>query len=188
MKKFLKAGIIATAIAAVLAIGVLFAGCSNNVTVDGIYSFQSYRRDQNTDYGTDWIWQTDYNLVLNSDSTYILQKSEAASGTTDQNSRGERLTVYIGTYATADNTDLGEGYLDITLEKATRVIYSQKLQAGLYFGGEYIADSAATEWSEELAEMSGYESAAAFLEATAKGFSITVNTLNGLMNAEPTAA
>ena len=187
MKKFLKAGVLTVAVAMIVATMFLFAGCGGSAEISGVYSMQTYRRDI-SDFGTDWIMQADYNLIVFSDNTYILQHSVASSGTTDQASRGENITIYYGTYTSSVSADLGEGYTDFTLNKATRVIYYQHLQMGQYFGGEYYADTAAAEWSEETAEMTGAESAEAYLEKMAKGFTLSVNDATALITAVPVEA
>ncbi len=179
MKKMLKP--LSLLMAVLMMVTTLTACSGKNVTADAtVYAMQSYEREI-SDYGTDWIFEDDYTLLVFSDNTYILTLSRSGVGYADIAGRGEQRTTYYGTYTSAENTSLGEGFMDFTLEKATRVTYSQKLQMGLYFGGEYSIDSSAKEWTEEIVDASGYESAEAFMNEKATGFKITVDTAKSLI-------
>lgn len=180
MKKWLKVGIMASIAAVALSSVLLFAACSGEtVTVNAVYSMQEYSRDTNPQMNTDWIVYDDYDLIINSDNTYILTYSHAGCDYANQSSKGEQVTTYYGTYSSTTGSE--DGQMIYTLEKATRVIYYQHLQFGQYFGGQYYADTAFETWSETLVTMTECESGAEYLEVMAKSFTVTVDTLTALI-------
>ncbi len=161
-------------------------GGSKEASINGVYSLQEYER-QVSDWGTDWIVTNDYNLTTYDNNVYELRVSKTACGTADQATRGEQLTVYYGKYSSTAN-EATEGALDLSLDKADRVIYYQHAQLGVYFGGTYYLDSAATNWSEEIAESSGFATAKDFYDAKAAAFTVSVNPSDGSMLATPVKA
>lgn len=180
MKKILKTGVMVAMLVGALCATALLAACSNEaVTVNAVYSMQEYSRDTNPQMNTDWIVYDDYDLIVNSDNTYILIYSHAGCDYANQSPKGEQVTAYYGTYSSADGNE--EGQLIYTLEKATRVIYYQHLQFGQYFGGQYYADTAFETWSDTLVTMTECGSGAEYLEVMAKSFTVTVDTLTALI-------
>lgn len=178
MKKIVK---LIALVLALASLTMVITGCGTKTGEAVVFTGQEYER-QISDYGTDWVFTKATTLTVFPDNTYMLTVVNNAVGYQDIAGRGDNTTVYFGKYTSAENAELGEGFVDYVLEPATRVTYHQHMQMGLYFGGEYVLDSAAKDWSEELIEATGYESAAAFLEAKAQGFTITVETAKGLIN------
>lgn len=158
------------------------AACGGAKTGEAVvFTAQEFNRDI-SDYGTDWIYAANQTLTVFPDNTYMLAVTVSGVRYQDIAGRGDQTTVYYGKCTSAVSAELGEGYTDYTLEKATRVTYHQHMQMGMYFGGEYILDSTAKEWSDELAEASGYADAAAFLADKAVGFTVTVDPATGLIS------
>jgi len=158
---------------------VSFAACgSKEKEMTGIYSYQTHAHLQ--ERGTDWMVTYDYTVKLYDDNTYELTYKYTGQNTKDQRTTGEQHTLSYGTYTIVDDTEVvdDDGNVNgvvITLSAATRVIHYQRERLGKYFGGEYYADTATTEWTDAIKESSACDTAEEFLAE--KGAGCTIKAL-----------